>query len=73
MEILKAPVIILIAIVVVVILLTIFIFPMLFDIFIGRGVCKFMGNSLAQVVAGSSIFSFINEAAVNTLCDLLPF
>ena len=75
----KIPAEILIGFVVITILVSFFILPMIFEIFIGRGVCKFIGHIIVEgflrssITGGPSVTAGPTHAGVDTLCEFLPF
>jgi hypothetical protein len=72
-EALKVPATIVIVLLVLVILVAAFILPILFDVFIGRGICKFMGSMIITAWLGESLSAGPTIAGIHAGCDLLPF
>jgi len=70
---------VLIAIVSLTAILIFFLLPMLFEVFIGRNFCKFLGFSAIAYAKENSLLiglleSFgITEAGINFSCNMLPF
>lgn len=55
------------------VLVIVFIFPIFYDIFIGRGVCKFVGLYLMKAILSTSIITGITEAGITAFCNTIPF
>jgi hypothetical protein len=56
------------------ILLAVFILPMFFDLYLGRGFCKFLGNFFLKLLLGDSMLVGVSQGGVSAGCDLaIPF
>jgi hypothetical protein len=65
------PVLMLIVILVAVgILAVVFIAPMLYDLFVGRNYCKYLGNTFVQLFLGNSILNGPTQGGVSAGCDV---
>ena len=72
-EITKTTAIIIISVLVLVVVITVFILPMMFNLFIGRGFCTFLGSYFLKLLLGDSVFLGLSAGGIGVACSVIPF
>lgn len=73
LEITKNVAYLIIALVAAALLITTFVFKMLFNLFIGRSFCIFLGEFFLKLLLGDSIFLGISVGGVSAACSVISF